>query len=72
MLKYKRRKFDEFIFEMLKRIAEKFPQIKKEFRQLVKEKILRKCLSKISYETYFRYSLIVIRLGSYLVRRRLT
>ena len=33
-----RRKLDEFMFEMLKRIAEEFPQIKKEFRQLVKEK----------------------------------
>jgi integrase/ribosomal protein L40E len=33
-----RRSFDEFIFEMLKRLAEKDPKIKKEFVQLIKEK----------------------------------
>jgi len=33
-----RRKLDEFMLEMLKRIAEKYPSIKKDFKQLVKEK----------------------------------
>jgi len=33
-----RKRLDEFMFEMLQRIADKFPQIKKEFKQLVKEK----------------------------------
>lgn len=33
-----RRKLDEFMFEMLKRIAEKYPSIKRDFKQLVKEK----------------------------------
>jgi integrase/ribosomal protein L40E len=33
-----RRKLDEFMLEMLKRIAEKYPSIKKDFRELVKEK----------------------------------
>jgi len=33
-----RKKLDEFMFEMLKRIAEKYPEIKKDFKQLVKEK----------------------------------
>ncbi|MFH8108117.1 MAG: hypothetical protein QXJ25_03780, partial [Candidatus Aenigmatarchaeota archaeon] len=33
-----RRKLDEFMFEMLKRIAEKYPSIKKEFKELIKEK----------------------------------
>jgi integrase/ribosomal protein L40E len=35
-----RRKLDEFMLEMLKRIAEKYPSIKKDFRELVKEKNL--------------------------------
>jgi ribosomal protein L40E len=33
-----RRKLDEFMLEMLKRIAEKYPSIKKDFRELIKEK----------------------------------
>jgi integrase len=35
-----RRKLDEFMLEMLKRIAEKYPSIKKDFKELVKEKRL--------------------------------
>jgi ribosomal protein L40E len=33
----RRRKLDEFMFEMLKRIAIKYPKIKKDFKKLVKE-----------------------------------
>jgi ribosomal protein L40E len=35
-----RRKLDEFVFEMLKRMSEKYPRIKRDFKQLVKEKNL--------------------------------
>jgi site-specific recombinase XerD/ribosomal protein L40E len=35
-----RRKLDEFMFEMFKRMSEKYPRIKRDFKQLVKEKNL--------------------------------
>ncbi|MEM2661612.1 MAG: hypothetical protein QXS74_09865 [Nitrososphaeria archaeon] len=35
-----RRKLDEFMFEMFKRMAKKYPEIKRDFKQLVKEKNL--------------------------------
>jgi 2-hydroxy-3-keto-5-methylthiopentenyl-1-phosphate phosphatase len=40
-----RRNFDEFIFEMLKRLAERDPLIKKEFMQLIKEKRIENLFS---------------------------
>jgi len=42
-----RRKLDEFMLEMLKRIAEKYPSIKKDFKELVKEKGLEELFMKV-------------------------